>query len=205
MDNINYDYCFKILIVGDNGVGKSSLLSKLLYNFLPSDNHNNNPPSQSNIGLDFKVVPITINDINVKLQIWDVSNHGRFKTITSSYYRGAQGIIIVYDVTMKTSYDNVTKWITEIDRYALDHVHRLIVGNKCDLSNEKVISTEMTNELSEMVGIDVIEISAKNNFNVKEVFIKITSDIIKYKINQLVPQHNNRLIKKRCRQSCTLI
>ncbi|WBY58514.1 ras-related protein Rab-1B [Plasmodium yoelii yoelii] len=109
--NDSYDSLFKILLIGDSGVGKSCLLLRFA-----DDTYTDS--YISTIGVDFKIKTIEIDDKIIKLQIWDTAGQERFRTITSSYYRGAQGIIIVYDVTDRDSFNNVKNWIIEIEKYA---------------------------------------------------------------------------------------
>ncbi|CAN6475599.1 unnamed protein product [Victoria cruziana] len=130
-----YDYLFKLLLIGDSSVGKSCLLLRFA-----DDSYVDS--YISTIGVDFKIRTMELDGKTIKLQIWDTAGQERFRTITSSYYRGAHGIIIVYDVTEKESFNNVKQWLNEIDRYASDTVCKLLVGNKCDLVNEKVIETQ---------------------------------------------------------------
>ncbi|KAL9681895.1 hypothetical protein QQ045_013684 [Rhodiola kirilowii] len=113
----------------------------------------------------------------IKLQIWDTAGQERFRTITSSYYRGAHGIIIVYDVTEMESFNNVKQWINEIDRYANDSVCKLLVGNKCDLVESKVVDTQMGQALADELGIPFLETSAKDAINVEQAFLTMASAI----------------------------
>ncbi|XP_021285725.1 GTP-binding protein YPTM2-like isoform X2 [Herrania umbratica] len=130
-----YDYLFKLLLIGDSGVGKSCLLLRFADDsYLDS--------YISTIGVDFKIRTVEQDGKTIKLQIWDTAGQERFRTITSSYYRGAHGIIIVYDVTDQESFNNVKQWLSEIDRYASENVNKLLVGNKCDLTANKVVSYE---------------------------------------------------------------
>uniref|UniRef100_A0A452XJM9 GTP-binding protein n=1 Tax=Aegilops tauschii subsp. strangulata TaxID=200361 RepID=A0A452XJM9_AEGTS len=130
-----YDYLFKLLLIGDSSVGKSCLLLRFADDAYVDT-------YISTIGVDFKIRTVELDGKSVKLQIWDTAGQERFRTITSSYYRGAHGIIIVYDVTDRESFNNVKQWLSEIDRYASDSVCKLLVGNKCDLVDSKVVDTE---------------------------------------------------------------
>ncbi|KAG2149398.1 ras-related protein rab-1A-like protein, partial [Suillus clintonianus] len=133
MHTSEYDYLFKLLLIGDSGVGKSCLLLRFA-----DDTYTES--YISTIGVDFKIRTIELEGKTVKLQIWDTAEgQERFRTITSSYYRGAHGIIVVYDVTDNDTFTNVKQWLQEIDRYASEGVNKLLVGNKSDLTSKKVV------------------------------------------------------------------
>lgn len=168
--NPEYDYLFKLLLIGDSGVGKSCLLLRFA-----DDTYTDN--YISTIGVDFKIRTIDLNGKTVKLQIWDTAGQERFRTITSSYYRGAHGIIIVYDVTDRESFNNVKNWMTEIEKYAMENVNKLLVGNKCDLTSKKVVAEEEGKELAEKNNIRFIESSAKNAINVEQAFHMMANEI----------------------------
>ena len=133
--NSEYDYLFKLLLIGDSGVGKSCLLLRFA-----DDTYTES--YISTIGVDFKIRTIELDGKTIKLQIWDTAGQERFRTITSSYYRGAHGIIVVFDVTDQESFNNVKQWLHEIDRYACANVKKLLVGNKCDLASKRAVPTE---------------------------------------------------------------
>ena len=166
---INYDYLFKILIIGDSGVGKSSILSCYINNEF-TESH------ISTIGVDFSITTIEIDNTVIKLQIWDTAGQERFRNITTSYYRGAQGIIVVYDITDRESYDNVKDWLSEIDRYC-KYPNIIIVGNKSDIPNKRVVKYEEALDFANKNGINLVETSAKNKLNINKLFQSLTEDI----------------------------
>eukprot|EP01070_Trichotokara_eunicae_P007796 Trichotokara_eunicae@DN5545_c0_g1_i3.p1 len=165
-----YDYLFKLLLIGDSGVGKSCLLLRFA-----DDTYTDS--YISTIGVDFKIKTINLDRKLVKLQIWDTAGQERFRTITSSYYRGAHGIIVVYDVTDRESFKNVKAWMTEIDKYAVPGVNKLLVGNKSDLTQKKVVHSDEGKELADQLGIRFIETSARNAHNVDEAFELMATEI----------------------------
>lgn len=139
------DYLFKLLLIGDSGVGKSCLLLRF-----SDDTYTES--YISTIGVDFKIRTIELDGKTIKLQIWDTAGQERFRTITSSYYRGAHGIIVVYDVTDAETFHNVKQWLHEIDRYACDSVNKLLVGNKADLTTKKVVEFATAKEFADNLG-----------------------------------------------------
>lgn len=168
--NPEYDYLFKLLLIGDSGVGKSCLLLRFADDAYTES-------YISTIGVDFKIRTIELDGKTIKLQIWDTAGQERFRTITSSYYRGAHGIIVVYDVTDTESFTNVKQWLGEIERYASEHVNRLLVGNKCDLTDKKVVDFNTAKEFSERLNIPFLEASAKNATNVEQAFLTMAAEI----------------------------
>ncbi|THU61977.1 hypothetical protein C4D60_Mb01t00290 [Musa balbisiana] len=131
----------------------------------------------STIGVDFKIRTVEQDGKTIKLQIWDTAGQERFRTITSSYYRGAHGIIVVYDVTDQGSFNNVKQWLNEIDRYASENVNKLLVGNKCDLTDSRVVSYETGKAFADEIGIPFLEASAKDSTNVEKAFMTMAADI----------------------------
>lgn len=166
------DYLFKLLLIGDSGVGKSCLLLRFA-----DDTYTES--YISTIGVDFKIRTIELDGKTIKLQIWDTAGQERFRTITSSYYRGAHGIIVVYDVTDQESYANVKQWLQEIDRYASENVNKLLVGNKSDLTTKKVVDNTTAKEFADSLGIPFLETSAKNATNVEQAFMTMAAEIKK--------------------------
>jgi Ras-related protein Rab-1A len=165
-----YDHLFKLLLIGDSGVGKSCLLLRYA-----DDTYTES--YISTIGVDFKIRNVEQDGKTIKLQIWDTAGQERFRTITSSYYRGAHGIIIVYDITDAESFNNVKTWLQEIDKFASDNVNKLLLGNKCDLAANRQVPTEQAKEFADSLGIHFLETSAKSSINVEQAFLKMTSEI----------------------------
>jgi len=165
-----YDYLFKLLLIGDSGVGKSCLLLRFA-----DDTYTES--YISTIGVDFKIRTIDLDAKTIKLQIWDTAGQERFRTITSSYYRGAHGIIVVYDTTDLESFNNVKQWLHEIDRYASENVNKLLVGNKSDLTSKRAVSYDQAKEFADSLGIAFIETSAKSSTNVEKAFMTMASQI----------------------------
>jgi len=167
-----YDFLIKLLLIGDSGVGKSCLLLRF------SDD-SFTPSFITTIGIDFKIRTIELDGKKIKLQIWDTAGQERFRTITTAYYRGAMGILLVYDVTDEKSFNNIRTWIRNIDQHASEQVNKMLLGNKCDIVEKKTIDTEKGKALAEEYGIKFLETSAKNSINVEEAFITLAKDIMK--------------------------
>ena len=159
----DYDYLFKVLIIGNSGVGKSCLLLRFAEDMF-SDNY------ISTIGVDFKIRKLELDGKTIKLQIWDTAGQERFRTITKSYYRGSNGIVVVYDITDRESFDQVQQWMNEIDQHASQDVCRLLVGNKADLDDKRAVKTEEGENLARQFGIPFLETSAKQSLNVDNMF-----------------------------------
>jgi len=170
----DYDYLFKLVLIGDSGVGKSCLLLRFA-----DDNFTDS--YISTIGVDFRFRTVTIDKKTVKLQIWDTAGQERFRTITAAYYRGADGIIMVYDVTSPESFDHVEEWLSEVDRYANENTAKLLVGNKADLIEEKQVSEETAQRFADKLGIPFLETSAKTATNVDAAFLTMAKELIKNK------------------------
>jgi len=168
-----YDYLIKLLLIGDSGVGKSCLLLRYSDDSFTSS-------FITTIGIDFKIKSILCDDAKVKLQIWDTAGQERFRTITTAYYRGAMGILLVYDVSDEASFANVSNWMRQIDQNAAENVNRLLIGNKSDVDQDKgrKITYAQGEALAKEYGIKFFETSAKLNTNVDEAFMSIATDIV---------------------------
>ena len=166
----DYDYLFKLVLIGDSGVGKSSLLMR----FADDDFQES---YLSTIGVDFRIRRIEVSGEKVKLQIWDTAGQERFHTITSAYYRCAHGIIIVYDVTDLDSFESVKSWLREIDRHGTKNVNKLLVGNKADLTAKRRVAYEDAKEFADELGLLFLETSARDSTKVEDMFLTVTHEI----------------------------
>ena len=177
MSSLDYDYLFKYLIIGNSGVGKSCLLIRFTDDKFEEG-------YVTTIGVDFKIKTLEIEGKSVKLQIWDTAGQERFRNIVSSYYKGAHGIMMVYDITDLESFGYLDSWIKEIEKNASKNVYKILVGNKSDLKNRK-ITFEKGKEFANLHGMKFFETSAKENRNVEEEFKEMTKDIINIEIENI--------------------
>lgn len=167
-----FDYLFKVLLIGDSGVGKSSLLLSFTSNTFDD--------LSPTIGVDFKVKYLTIGEKKLKLAIWDTAGQERFRTLTSSYYRGAQGIIMVYDVTRRDTFTNLSDiWAKEIDLYSTNQdCIKMLVGNKVDKESERAVSKKEGIDFAREYGCLFLECSAKTRVNVEQCFEELVLKIL---------------------------
>lgn len=166
----HFDYMFKILIIGNSSVGKTSFLFRYADDSFTS-------AFVSTVGIDFKVKTVIRREKRMKLQIWDTAGQERYRTITTAYYRGAMGFILMYDVTNEESFNSVQDWVTQIKTYSWDNAQVILVGNKSDMENERVVTYDRGKQLADQLGLEFFETSAKENVNVKNVFERLV-DII---------------------------
>ncbi|KAK3705463.1 GTP-binding protein [Vermiconidia calcicola] len=177
----NYDFLIKLLLIGDSGVGKSCCLLRFSEDsFTPS--------FITTIGIDFKIRTIELDGKRVKLQIWDTAGQERFRTITTAYYRGAMGILLVYDVTDEKSFNNIRTWFSNVEQHATEGVNKILIGNKCDWEEKRAVSTEQGQALADELGIPFMEVSAKSNINVEKAFFSLAGDIKKRIVDTQQPQ-----------------
>jgi len=165
-----YDMQIKLLMIGDSGVGKTCLLLRYA-------NDSFSPTFITTIGIDFKIKNIQLDGKRIKLQIWDTAGQERFRTITTSYFRGAQGILLVYDVTDRQSFTSIRNWVAQIQMHADVNVNKILIGNKCDMQDQRVVSTAEGDTLAKEYNIHFYETSAKQDISVDKSFVKIATEI----------------------------
>ncbi|XP_053386909.1 ras-related protein rab-11.1-like [Mercenaria mercenaria] len=166
----SYDYLFKVVVVGDTETGKSNLLTRFTKDEFNSE-------YRPTIGVEFGTKNVNLKGKTITAQVWDTAGQERYMAITSAYYRGAVGALIIYDITNRSSYTSVEKWITEIKNNAEEGVPIVLVGNKLDLEGKREIPTKEANEYASKHGLEFIESSALTSKNVDEAFGKLLTEI----------------------------
>ena len=169
-DSEGYEQLYKIIIIGDSGVGKSNILGRYLNNEFKQD-------TKSTVGVEFGSKKLKVGGINVKLQIWDTAGQERYRAITSAYYKGSKGCFIVYDITSTQSFDDVEKWYEEIIKITEKGISLILVGNKSDLESERKVTVEMGQNKAKNLNCPFFETSALNNTHIETVFQTISEDI----------------------------
>ncbi|KTW30049.1 uncharacterized protein T551_01993 [Pneumocystis jirovecii RU7] len=165
-----YDYLFKVVLIGDSGVGKSNLLSRFTRNEF-------NLESKSTIGVEFATRSIQVDGKTIKAQIWDTAGQERYRAITSAYYRGAVGALLVYDISKQTTFENIQRWLKELRDHADSNIVIMLVGNKSDLRHLRAVSTEDGKNFSTTNGLSFIETSALDSTNVDCAFQDILKSV----------------------------
>lgn len=166
----DYDYLFKIVLIGDSGVGKSNLLSRFTRNEF-------NLESKSTIGVEFATKSIMVESKKIRAQIWDTAGEERYRAITSAYYRGAVGALLVYDISKHSTFENVERWLKELRDHANMQIVIMLVGNKSDLRHLRTVSTEEAMAFAEANDLAFIETSALDSTGVETAFHKILTEI----------------------------
>ncbi|KAI4804620.1 hypothetical protein KUCAC02_026243 [Chaenocephalus aceratus] len=166
-----YDVLFRLLMLGDSGVGKTCMLRR----FTESEF---DPSHISTIGVDFKMKTLELDGIKVRVQIWDTAGQERYQTITKQYYRRAQGIIFVYDITSESSFQHLLKWAGDVDEFAPDKVQRVLIGNKSDEELSRQVTKDQGSKLAETCGMEFFETSASTSSNISEAFTRLTELVL---------------------------
>lgn len=166
----DYDYLFKVVLIGDSGVGKSNLLSRFTRNEFSLE-------SKSTIGVEFATRSIIVDGKTIKAQIWDTAGQERYRAITSAYYRGAVGALLVYDITRHTTFESVERWLKELQDHTDNNIVVMLVGNKADLHHLRAVSTEDSQALAERESLYFMETSALESTNVENAFTQVLTQI----------------------------
>ncbi|XP_071691918.1 ras-related protein RABA1f-like [Rutidosis leptorrhynchoides] len=166
----DYDYLFKVVLIGDSGVGKSNLLSRFTRNEFSLE-------SKSTIGVEFATRSIRVDEKVIKAQIWDTAGQERYRAITSAYYRGAVGALLVYDTTRHVTFENVERWLKELRDHSDSNIVIMLVGNKADLRHLRAVSVEDAKAYAEKENTYFMETSALESLNVEDAFTEVLTQI----------------------------
>eukprot|EP01156_Anaeramoeba_ignava_P021046 Anaeramoba_ignava/c18061_g1_i2.p1 GENE.c18061_g1_i2~~c18061_g1_i2.p1 ORF type:complete len:256 (+),score=109.22 c18061_g1_i2:123-890(+) len=188
-ENQKEDYLLKILLVGDSAVGKSNLLSRFCTNEF-------DPNSKSTIGVEFATKSVKIKETLIKAQIWDTAGQERYDSVTKSYYRGAIGALVVYDITNHITFEHSNKWITAVKENSHPNILILLVGNKIDLKEKRQVTHDEGKKFAEENGLAFIETSALDSTNVEEAFLTILENIL-----EAIQQKNANLQQQTTQQN----
>ena len=179
-EDVEYSMIFKMILIGDSGVGKTNILSRYLNNTFSET-------SKSTVGVELGTKVEQINDTKIKVQIWDTAGQERYKSITKTYYKGAKGALIVYDISKKDSFKNVDKWIQDLKEFGDEDAAILIVGNKSDLEEKREVTTEEVKKKAEVYKMAYCETSALKAQNIEHAFqtlIKLVAEKMEKKKNE---------------------
>ncbi|XP_032375202.1 ras-related protein Rab-25b [Etheostoma spectabile] len=165
-----YNFVFKVVLIGESGVGKSNLLSRFTKNEFNHD-------SRTTIGVEFSTRTVQLRGFTIKAQIWDTAGLERYRAITSAYYRGAVGALLVFDITKHLTYESVERWLKELYDHADPHIVVMLVGNKTDLESERSVPNEEAKDYAEKNGLLYLETSALESTNVEAAFNSVLSEI----------------------------
>ncbi|KAK8632731.1 hypothetical protein V6N13_073114 [Hibiscus sabdariffa] len=168
--NQKVDYVFKVVLIGDSSVGKSQLLARFSRNEFSMD-------SKATIGVEFQTKTLVIDNKTVKSQIWDTAGQERYRAVTSAYYRGAVGAMLVYDMTKRQSFDHISRWLEELRGHADKNIVIMLVGNKCDLTNLRAVPIEDAKEFAQRESLFFMETSARESTNVETAFFTVLTGI----------------------------
>ncbi|CAO2830603.1 unnamed protein product [Amaranthus hypochondriacus] len=164
------DYVFKVVLIGDSAVGKSQILARFARDEFSLD-------SKATIGVEFQTRTLVIQHKSVKAQIWDTAGQERYRAVTSAYYRGAVGALLVYDITKRQTFEHIPRWLDELRGHADKNIVIMLVGNKSDLEDQRAVATEDAKEFAEKEGLFFLETSALEATNVETAFITVLTEI----------------------------
>jgi len=186
--SLDFDYLVKLLILGDGKVGKTSLLLRYTENYFPTSHI-------QTLGIDFKLKQQQIEGKKYKIQIWDTAGQEKFRKLTTAYYKNAKGIILVYDVTRKESFEMVSFWMSEIQKHALEDITKVLVGNQIDKEIREVTSEEGRNKAQEL-GVEYFETSAKDGRGIEKLFLYMATSTRFVEDNKTNDPRNSITLKR---------
>ncbi|CAF2603298.1 unnamed protein product [Rotaria sp. Silwood2] len=186
--DIEYDYLFKILIIGDSGVGKTAILQRFAQNYFSNEYF-------ATIGVDFQIRTVNVDTKRCKLQVWDTAGQDRFKCVVSSFYRGAHGVMVCFDITDAQSFRNVDNWLAEVKKFRVDQTPVYLVGTKSDLQSKRAISDSTIKTYADTKNLSYIETSSKANENVENCFIDFARTLVTY-TDQVEINHKSKQIEQ---------
>uniref|UniRef100_A0A7E4VMI6 Ras-related protein Rab-43 n=1 Tax=Panagrellus redivivus TaxID=6233 RepID=A0A7E4VMI6_PANRE len=166
----SFDYLFKIVLVGDMGIGKTCVVQRF-------KNGTYIEKQGTTIGVDFTMKTLVIDGKRVKLQIWDTGGQERFRTITQSYYRSANGIILCYDITCRHSFESLIRWMDDVSKFAVPNVVKVLIATKADMTEKRVVETEEGDQLARAHHMTFMEVSSKSNYNIDKVFAELANSL----------------------------
>ena len=172
MEEDNYEMMFKVVLVGDSFVGKTNIMSKYLKNEFHED-------SKATVGVEFGSKQFNVEGHSIKAQIWDTAGQERYKAITSAYYKGAKGAFVVYDITRKSSFESIDKWVSDLTAAADKKLTIVVIGNKCDLEDQRQITKEQGEEKAGKLEVAFMETSALSGENLDKAFEMMINEIFK--------------------------
>ncbi|KAJ8950682.1 hypothetical protein NQ318_012762 [Aromia moschata] len=190
---LDFAATYKILVLGDSNVGKTCIVHRFC-------DERYYDTYISTIGIDFKQKIVNLDGVPIKLQIWDTAGQERFRTLTTAYYRGAMGILLLYDVTNLESFNHITYWLQNIEENASPHVITVLAGNKCE-SNDRIVDTQGGEKIAEHFDLSFFEVSCKNNINIEAAFMNLARKIREkreqkgYSLIDHPPEENTDLLK----------
>ena len=168
----DYDFLFKIVLIGDSSVGKTNIMSKYLKNQFRED-------SKATVGVEFGSKQFSVEGHQVKAQIWDTAGQERYKAITSAYYKGAKGAFVVYDMTRKNTFDSVNRWVSDIKAAADKRITLILIGNKCDLEDQRQVTKEQGEDKAKELDLAFLETSALSGNNLEKAFQIMINEVYK--------------------------
>ena len=177
-----FDVKYKIMVLGESKVDKTQLIKRYTKDQFGG-------VYLTTVGMDFQDKIIEIEDKKVRLQIWDTAGQERFRNVTKSYFQSSQGLVLVYDITDRESFEKLNFWVDNIKNFALENVKLILVGNKCDLANERKVSYEEGENYAKNLNIKFFEASARDGTNVNELFFYLANEI--YQDNKLKGNNNS--------------